>query len=112
MSGKRIHPAAMDRITRERMERKMVEEEYIRTQKQQEAAQKGELHSYNAPTNEEIASALNTLSKIGINPYNQFNPLAQAQQFNQYGALGLNNYNMQNNNMGKADRLGCCLVFR
>lgn len=90
-SGRKIHPAAMDRITRERMERRMVEEEYLRTQKQQEAAQNGELHSYNAPTNEEIASALNTLSKIGMNPYNQFNPLAQAQQFNHYGAMALNN---------------------
>ena len=90
MSGKKIHPAAMDRITRERMERKMVEEEYIRTQQQQQA-QMGDLRSYNAPTNEEIASALNTLSKIGMNPYNQFNPLAQAQQYNQYGATALNN---------------------
>lgn len=87
-SGKMIHPAAMDRITRERMERKMIEEEYIRTQQQQDI--NGELKSYNQPTNEEIASALNTLSKIGMNPY-QFNPLAQAQQFNQFGTMGLNN---------------------
>ena len=90
MSGKKIHPAAMDKITKERMERKMIEEEYIRTQQQQEAAARGELQSYKQPTNEEIASALNTLSKIGMNPY-QFNPLAQAQQFNQYGVMGLNN---------------------
>lgn len=89
MSGKKIHPAAMDRITRERQERKMVEEEYIRSQ--QQASINGELHSYNKPTNEEIASALNTLSKIGMNPYEQFNPIAQAQQFNQFGAMGLNN---------------------
>ena len=91
MSGKKVHPAAMDRITRERMERKMVEEEYIRNQQQQEAAAKGELHSYNKPTNEEIANALDTLSKIGMNPYSQFNPIAQAQQFNQYGVMGMNN---------------------
>jgi len=89
-SGKRIHPAAMDRITRERMERKMVEEEYLRTQQQQDA--NGELQTYKQPTNEEIISALNTLSKIGVNPYsNQFNPLAQAQQFSQFGVMGLNN---------------------
>lgn len=91
MSGKKIHPSAMDRITRERMERKMVEEEYIRTQQQQAAASRGELQSYNTPTNEEIASALNTLSKIGMNPYNQFNPIAQVQQYNQYGVMALNN---------------------
>ena len=100
-SGKKIHPAAMDRITRERMERKMIEEEYMRTQQQQEAAINGDLRSYNQPTNEEIASALNTLSKIGMNPYSQFNPLAQAQQYSQFGALGLNNpimYNMNNSN--------------
>lgn len=92
MSGKKIHPSAMDRITRERMERKMVEEEYIRAQQEKEAAAaNGQLHSYNKPTNEEIASALNTLSKIGMNPYDQFNPIAQAQQYNQFGAMALNN---------------------
>lgn len=90
-SGKKIHPAAMDRITKERMERKMIEEEYMRTQQQQQEAADGQLESYNAPTNEEIASALNTLSKIGLNPYSQFNPLAQAQQFNQFGISALNN---------------------
>ena len=90
MSGKKVHPAAMDRITRERMERKMVEEEYIRSQQQDND---GELQSYAQPTNEEIASALNTLSKIGANPY-EFNPLAQMQQFSQFGTMGLNNQAM------------------
>ena len=33
-SGKQIHPAAMDRITRERMERKLQESEYIRKQQE------------------------------------------------------------------------------
>jgi len=84
-SGQKIHPSAMDRITRERMERKLFEEEQIR--KQQQASINGEKKS-SQPTNEEIASALNTLSKIGINPYTQFNPLAQAPQF---GAMNLNN---------------------
>ena len=89
-SGKQIHPAAMDRITKERMERKIMEEEYLRTQQQQSMNLDGQLKSQ-APTNEEIASALNTLSKIGMNPYTQFNPLAQVQQYNQYGMLGMNN---------------------
>ena len=59
----------------------MIEEEHLRTQ-QQQASINGERKSYNEPTNEEIASALNTLSKIGMNPFNQFNPWAQVQQFN------------------------------
>lgn len=91
-SGKKIHPAAMDRITKERMERKLEEEEYIRNQQQgvqpqeepsakpakkahpqQAPAQKEQAQpaqkTSSVPTNEEIASALNTLSKIGMNPY-------------------------------------------
>ena len=36
-SGKRFHPAAQDRITKEKMERRLQEEEYIRKQKEQEA---------------------------------------------------------------------------
>lgn len=98
-SGKTFHPSAMDRITKERMERKLIQEEQIRNQ--QKASVNGEKTSYTQPTNEEIANALNTLSKIGMNPYGQFNPLAQAQQFQQYGAMGLNNpmmYMMGNSN--------------
>ncbi|MBQ7286488.1 MAG: tetratricopeptide repeat protein [Candidatus Gastranaerophilales bacterium] len=96
-SGKRFHPAAQDRITKEKMERRLQEEEYIRKQKEQEA-QMQQYHSYAPPTNEEIASALNTLSKIGMNPYNQQynNPLAAAQMYNQYGAMGMNNPQMYN----------------
>ena len=93
-SGRRIHPNAQDRITKERMERKLEEDEDIRRQLEEEKARAG-MQVSALPTNEEIATALNTLSKIGMNPYNQFNPLAQAQQFNQYGALGL----MGNNSM-------------
>ncbi len=103
-SGRKIHPAAMDKITRERMERKLQEEEHIRLQQEQEAAMRGELQSYNQPTNEEIASALNTLSKIGMNPYNQFNPLASAQQFNQYGVMGLNNPTMYSAFLGNSNQ--------
>lgn len=98
-SGETFHPSAMDKITRERMERKLIQEEQIRNQ--QKASVNGEKTSYNQPTNEEIASALNTLSKIGMNPYNQFNPLAQAQQFQQYGAMNLNNPMM--NMMGNSN---------
>ncbi|MBQ8635786.1 hypothetical protein IJ425_06510 [bacterium] len=87
-SGRRIHPNAQDRITKERMERKLEEDEYIRRQIEEEKIKAG-MQVSAVPTNEEIASALNTLSKIGMNPYTQFNPLAQAQQFSQYGALGL-----------------------
>lgn len=98
-SGETFHPSVMDKITRERMERKLIQEEQIRNQ--QKASVNGEKTSYNQPTNEEIASALNTLSKIGMNPYNQFNPLAQAQQFQQYGAMNLNNPMM--NMMGNSN---------
>ncbi len=65
-SGRKIHPAAMDRITRERMERKLQESEYIKKQQEQNQPLKS---SAAIPTNEEIAAALNTLSKIGINPF-------------------------------------------
>ncbi len=89
-SGQQIHPSAMDRITSERMKRRIEQEEY---EKQQQEMQNGTDTQFKSdasdlmPTNEEIISALNTLSKIGINPYNNsFNPLAQA---NQYNFLGL-----------------------
>ena len=65
-SGKRIHPAAMDNIIKERMEVKLQQDEY----KSKQNDQLGPL-SYNAPTNEEIAYALDTLAKIGINPFSQ-----------------------------------------
>ena len=101
-SGKKIHPAAMDKITTERMERKLQEDEYRRKQLEQEKLNPNPNSKAYAPTNEEIASALNTLSKIGLNPL-QGNPLAQAQQFNQFGIGGMdmflnptNNQNMLN----------------
>ena len=99
MSGIKIHPNAQDRITKEKMDRKLEEQEYIR-KKLKEEEEKAGLKTSAAPTNEEIATALNTLSKIGMNPYNQFNPLSQAQQFNQFGMMnpyminGVNTNNM------------------
>ena len=106
-SGKKIHPAAMDRITKERMERKLQESEYIR--KQQESQARPLKSDASMPTNEEIASALNTLSKIGINPFNQnqtaynlnpinlplnqINPMMLLNNNNMYGAMLGNNQN-------------------
>lgn len=93
-SGQQIHPAAMDRITRERMERKLQESEYQRKQQNQNNNLKSDAAM---PTNEEILAALNTLSKIGLNPYNQtqayINPMMQAGQFNQFGYFPNTNLN-------------------
>ncbi len=110
MSGKKIHPNAMDRITKERMERKLEEDEYIRRQIEEEK-QKAGLQTSALPTNEEIASALNTLSRIGMNPYTQFNPLAQAQQFNQFGAMGLDMMNNPTLNMYGASNPDVAKIF-
>ncbi len=63
-SGKMIHPAAADAITRERMERKIQAEEYSRRQ------QENERESYAAPTQDEIIAAYEVLSRAGLNPYN------------------------------------------
>ena len=102
-SGKKIHPAAMDKITRERMKIKIEQDERKRAAEEEKrrAMEENQLQSYNSqPTNEEIASALNTLSKIGMNPYNQQNAMLQAMQYNQYGMLNNNMFNpMLNNNM-------------
>ena len=95
-SGRKIHPAAMDRITRERMERKLQEEEYRQKLIEAENLRANPNSRVMAPTNEEIASALNTLSRIGVNPL-QMSPLAQAQQFNQYGLMGMNMFDNQAN---------------
>ncbi len=71
LSGKKIHPAAMDAITKERMERKLQEEQYKRMQQQNDGVPL-DIQSYNAkPTNEEIVAALDTLSRVGLNPFNQ-----------------------------------------
>lgn len=67
-SGKTIHPSAMDKITNERMIRKVQEAEYLR--KQQETNNPNEkLKSDNdMPTNEEIMKAIDTLKKVGLDP--------------------------------------------
>lgn len=102
-SGKRIHPAAMDAITKERMEIKLQEQEYKMKHQDEEL---GPI-SYNAqPTNEEIASALNTLSKIGINPFKQNYVLSGAMQdinsLNAYNGFGFPNmYSMGNPDITK-----------
>ena len=104
-SGQKIHPAAMDRITKERMERKLQESEYLR--KQQEAQGLPLKSDASMPTNEEIAFALNTLSKIGINPFNQnqtaFN-LSSSLPLNQINPMMLLNYNMYENMLGGAQQ--------
>ena len=102
MSGRKIHPNAQDRITKEKMERKLEEDEYIRRKIEEEKAKAG-LQTSAIPTNEEIAAALNTLSKVGLNPYNNFNPLASAQQFNQFGMMNpMMMNNLSGNNMYNA----------
>lgn len=103
-SGKKIHPAAMDKITRERMKIKIDQEERKRAaeeEKRRQMEEENQLQSYNLqPSNEEIAAALNTLSKIGMNPYTQQNAMLQAMQYNQYGMLNNNMFNpMLNNNL-------------
>lgn len=82
-SGRQFHPSVTDRITKERMERQIQKEEYQKKQMENRS-------SYAMPTNEEIAAALNTLSKIGMNPYSQNNL---------QNAMMLNPMNMNNNNM-------------
>lgn len=66
-SGQKIHPSAMDRITRERMERKLQAEDYRKKQQEQNLS-----YNFNSrPTDEEIIAAVNTLSKVGLAPMNQ-----------------------------------------
>ena len=76
-SGKRIHPAAMDNIIKERMEVKLQQDEY----KSKQNEQLGPVSYNSTPTNEEIAYALDILAKIGVNPFSQ-------------------NYNLSNTNLG------------
>lgn len=64
-SGKMIHPAAADAITKERMERKIQAEEYLRKHQENNI---NDLESA-LPTKEEIIAAYNTLSKAGLNPF-------------------------------------------
>lgn len=64
-SGKQFHPSVTDRITKERMERQIQKEEYEKKLQNERSS------DASMPTNEEIAAALNTLSKLGMNPYTQ-----------------------------------------
>lgn len=98
-SGKKIHPSASDRITKDRMERRIQQEEYLKKQQEKDNAN---LKSDNStPTKEEIMAAINTLSKIGLNPYSQ-NNLATNQLLgllnnqNQYSQFGFLNQNQIN----------------
>ena len=97
-SGKQIHPAAADSITRERMERKMQAEEYLKKQEAQEAInneneenkekeENEEKQSALIPTKEEIISALNTLKKTDIDAIRTdfaYNILAQQNYANSF----------------------------
>ena len=84
-SGRKIHPAAMDRITKEKLDRKLKEEEYLKQQ------QDADNRVSAVPTNEDIAAALNTLSRLGMNPFTQQN--------NNYNLANMNNqfYGLLNN---------------
>ena len=97
-SGKKIHPAAMDLIINERMEVKLQQDEYKR--KQQE--QIGPLSA--VPSNEEIASALNTLAKIGIDPFGQNYLLSgngvEYNYLNNYGSMPYS-YKNSNSDIGQ-----------
>ena len=87
-SGKMIHPSVQDEITKNRLKRKMLEEERERQQ-----AQFDEQLS-KVPTNEEIAQALNTLTKIGMNPFQMQNQTySMANLNNQFLPLYANNIN-------------------
>ncbi|MBQ8475539.1 hypothetical protein IJ531_00595, partial [bacterium] len=101
-SGKKIHPAAMDRITNERMGRKIQADMYSK-QQAQEAGKNApakktttpkvdttKKSDASTPTNEEIVAALDTLSKVGLNPITQLgafnNPFsAPIAAISQYG---------------------------
>lgn len=95
-SGAKIHPSAMDKITNERMIRRIQEVEYQK--KQEENASKTNLKSQNSnPTNEEIIQALNTLKKIGYNPFeNDYSSLLSdnlnSNYFAQYPSLDNSQY--------------------
>ena len=81
------------------MERRIQQEEYLKKQQEKDNAN---LKSDNStPTKEEIMAAINTLSKIGLNPYSQ-NNLATNQLLgllnnqNQYSQFGFLNQNQIN----------------
>ncbi len=112
-SGRMIHPSAMDKITRDRMERRIQNEEYLKRQEemnQQFGDENSDFDGNNAnsqqpnpnskasiPTNEEIVYALDTLSKAGINPYDINSLNRQLLQTGGRDMLGLNNINDYSN---------------
>lgn len=88
LSGKQIHPAAMDKITNERMQRKLQADLYSIQQAENpdqdmpKANRRRHSSSVNnedsvkksdasTPSGEEIIAALDTLSKAGLNPFIQ-----------------------------------------
>lgn len=86
-SGKKIHPAAMDQIINERMQRKIQSDLYLQQQMQNENQQNGSSgrhHTSNAiesdkkaqaiPDSNEIVAALDVLTRAGLNPMLQLNP--------------------------------------
>lgn len=95
-SEKRYHPSAQDRITKERLERKLQAEEYAR--KQAEKQNRKSDASDVVPSTEEIAAALNTLAKVGINPFqmNQTGYMMSAQN-GLYNPYQYNSYDLLNN---------------
>lgn len=110
-SGQKIHPAAMDKITRERMDRKLQQEENIKKQleAEQQETQKIQKRTPRAikdnkqsqiPTNEEIAQALNILARVGVNVFSQ-NPMTSYAQFNPMSAFNSFNQNQNNFDMSQ-----------
>ncbi len=83
-SGKTIHPAAMDKITNERMIRRIQEEEYQKKQNEMNTKLKSD---NSMPTNEEVMAAMNTLSKIGYNPFSD-----SALSYGNLGNFSLNSF--------------------
>ena len=92
-SGKRIHPAAMDKIMKTRLDIKLEQDEY----KNKQGAE-SDSYSYAMPTNEEIAAALDTLAKIGINPFSQPNMLSGADLFDYADTFANSPVNYRNEN--------------
>ncbi len=87
-SGKKIHPAAMDKITNERMQRKIQADMYSRQQQMEQEQNLNKQSNASMPTKEEIISAINTLSKAGLNPFNpmnSYNFLDSSETYSQFG---------------------------
>jgi len=107
-SGQKIHPSAQDRITRERMERKLQADDYRKKQQEQNLS----YNFTNRPTDEEIIAAVNTLSKVGLAPiYNQeiynlananLNGIIPTKGFYPFNAMQGNFFNGNDNNLMSA----------